>query len=1098
MKNVADDDSFAEQLAALDDDLAQGTRNHHATPVEDARLASACQVLARLESIWPRQRAASILPEGFDRFRLIRILGVGGFGIVYLAHDQRLRRDVALKMPRPEMLLTATLRERFLREARAAAQLQHPHIVPIYDSGVIGSCCYLVAVYCPGGNLADWLRKRTAPVPCAIAASVVSLLADAVHHAHQRGILHRDLKPANILLTPSDDAHTALDFTYVPQVADFGLAKAVQGTDLGAESGLTRSGAFLGTPAYMAPEQAHRSDDVTVAVDVYALGAILYELLTGQAPFRGASDLEVLRLVTDAEPTPPRHWRRDLPRDLEAICLKCLEKRPERRYADAAALAADLRRFLGMKPTIARPLNWAQRAARAMRRHPYLSASLLAFVVVLATAAGAVNWHLGQLDLFDRERAADAEHREELRKKARESAELAARRKRQVQLQEYVNHLGDADALCKEKRFPLAREVLLRYQPGADGDDVRDFAWRYLWRRMQGGITDFPLKVKQPVVAVGFSRDGRRLFTATVSSWLECHDTVSGRRLWYHSSLGAVNQYTSYVLFSPDGGRVAAFAQPTNVWSIFETADPDLQSLYKETFPVGSRYGTSDFSANGERFVLGLSYPSSGAVIKIVSLKEKTSTPTVEKEDYHPQCTAFSPDGKALAAVLTPYKKEMPLLFLVHDLDTGEQTFVPAPPKWGRAQVLRWSPDGKTLACSAIAGNPVVLWNTRPLGFRCALPATTYHSNSIAFSPDGQHLAVVEKPTGPKGNKVRTFRVKDGTPNPRVFEAEEDVLSVAWSPTENLLALGSRVDPVRLWNPLDADDDQILPGHQGSECWGVAFAPDGRTLASTGDDWMLRLWDPNGGASLGSRVGHLSLASCVAYSPDGRWLATGSYDKTVILRDVKARLNEVQRCKHEHHLRCLAFSRDSKLLASAGRDLVVRLWNPETGEDAGILQGHKKTVRALAFHPRQNLLASASDDGTIRLWDADESSLVRTLKQSDDVWSVAFSPDGQTLASGAKDGSITFWNVADGQAVAILHKHTQGVRSLAFSPDGKILASGSQDKTVRLINVELHQEILAFPPQSHEINGVAFSPDSAYLAAALHDGTIVVWHGPTR
>ena len=376
------------------------------------REAAWCQLVRR---IWPQvadadpdasgssppdqtQPAESLLSE-LGRFVIRRELGRGSFGIVYLAYDARLRREVALKVPRAEVFLTPELRARFRHEAMAAAGLDHPNIVPVYEAGEEGPVCFIASAYCPGITLAAWLRQRQRPVPYRTAASLVATLADAVEHAHRRGVLHRDLKPSNVLLElqPGATAHGEGDGgDLVPRVTDFGLAKLVDdGSGANASVNPTQMGVLLGTPSYMAPEQADgKPSTVGPAADIYSLGVILYEVLTGRPPFQEDSVLQTLVLVRTQDPLPPSKLRGRLPRDLETICLKCLHKQPQSRYATALALAQDLRRFLAVEPIRARPASAWERALKWSRRRPALvalggttalAAVTLAIVIGLAT-----------------------------------------------------------------------------------------------------------------------------------------------------------------------------------------------------------------------------------------------------------------------------------------------------------------------------------------------------------------------------------------------------------------------------------------------------------------------------------------------------------------------------------------------------------------------------------------------------------------------------------------------------------------------------------------------------------------------------------------
>jgi serine/threonine protein kinase len=372
------------------------------------------QVLSR-KRMPPDDRAG--LPwTKLGRFEIRRELGRGGFAFVYLAYDPQLQREVALKVPRPELIVTGELRARFLREARAAAILDHPNLVPVHEAGEVGPVCYLVSSYYPGQTLAAWLRGREGPVPGRAAAELVAVLAEAVQHAHSRGVLHRDLKPANILLTidsrgqtadgrqPKADTNADADLlSAIPKITDFGLAKFLEG-DLEP----TRTGAVLGTPAYMAPEQASgHSRRVGREADVYALGVILYELLTGRPPFQSESILETLEQVRTREPVRPSRRSPHLPRDLETICLRCLAKEPAKRYPSASALADDLGRFLNNRPILARRTGPIERTWRWCRRNPAV-AGLLVTVATLLLSLAIAN-RLSAYRLYRQTREADEE-----------------------------------------------------------------------------------------------------------------------------------------------------------------------------------------------------------------------------------------------------------------------------------------------------------------------------------------------------------------------------------------------------------------------------------------------------------------------------------------------------------------------------------------------------------------------------------------------------------------------------------------------------------------------------------------------------------------
>jgi tetratricopeptide (TPR) repeat protein len=413
------DEYCAVLLAACDDALVAGEpssilQRAEVSPELRRRLQRAMASVRLLrQSFQQRQSVASTgapLPwTALGRFEIRRELGRGAYGIVYLAYDPKLRREVALKVPRPESIVTPELRDRFLREAQAAASLEHPNLVPVYEVGEVGPVCYLASAYCPGQTLAAWLKEQRELTPWRDAALLVSTLADAVQHAHSRGILHRDLKPANILLQrslateatesterrreggeaiPSNSSVPSVSSvanSFTPRITDFGLAKFL----VDGEPEPTRSGTVLGTAAYMAPEQASgHSRQVGRQADVYALGVLLYELLTGRPPFQADSMLETLEQVRTHEPVPPRRLRPRLPRDLETVCLKSLQKQPRDRYQSAGELGEELRRFLRGEPIRARPVSAVNRAVRWCRRKPALAAASGLAVASLFCALG--------------------------------------------------------------------------------------------------------------------------------------------------------------------------------------------------------------------------------------------------------------------------------------------------------------------------------------------------------------------------------------------------------------------------------------------------------------------------------------------------------------------------------------------------------------------------------------------------------------------------------------------------------------------------------------------------------------------------------------
>lgn len=325
------------------------------------------------------------IPTKIGRFKVEKRIGQGGFAIVYLARDPNLDRLVALKVLRQSQLLSNDSKARFGREARATATLSHPNIVPVFETGAVDDVRFIVAAYCPSISLRQWFDKQTQSTEPVFAAKIISLLAEATEHAHQRGVIHRDLKPANILIECVDanaiESRSEFD-TALLHITDFGLASY----STFADQLETSEGAIVGTPAYMSPEQARGESRATFATDIYSLGVMLYELLTDQLPILGETHIETLLAIGSKDPTPPRKINKAIPRDLEAICLKCLSKAPADRYASAIELCADLNRWLKGQPVEARRITSSARLAKWCSRNRFLTAAFCGISIALCVA----------------------------------------------------------------------------------------------------------------------------------------------------------------------------------------------------------------------------------------------------------------------------------------------------------------------------------------------------------------------------------------------------------------------------------------------------------------------------------------------------------------------------------------------------------------------------------------------------------------------------------------------------------------------------------------------------------------------------------------
>jgi WD40 repeat protein/serine/threonine protein kinase len=971
-------------------------------------------------------------------YKLLERIGEGGMGTVWVAQQtEPVKRLVAVKLIKPGMDSRQVI-ARFEAERQALALMDHPHIAKVLDAGATpaGRPYFVMELvkgvpitrYCDEHRLTPRQRLELFVPVCR-----------AVQHAHQKGVIHRDLKPSNVLVAPYDGRP-------IPKVIDFGVAKAA-GQPLTERTLHTGLGQVVGTLEYMSPEQAELNNlDVDTRSDVYSLGAVLYELLTGSPPFsrkelERAGVLEMLRVIREKEPskpstklstaeglptlaanrgTEPAKLRKLVRGELDWIVMKALEKDRNRRYETANGLAMDVQRYLADEPVQACPPSAWYRWRKLTRRHRQAVALALASAVAALALVGVAVALVFNARLQQAFISTD---------QARQEAETQGRRAEAALVEadklRYFLDIARAHAEYRGGSMGLVEPVL-------DGcpAERRNWEWHYLKRLchldlrtlQQGNVSE------HGGGQIGFHPNGK---------WLAAPGPGGTVILWDVETGKEVRKFEGRV---PKIGPV--------------TVSPDGSSL------------------------AGLDL--SGMTVIIWDLATGREAHRLKRDDafWGPPRLTFSPDSKRLACAGGRD------FVYVWNATTGEECFRVAPGSGGVA----YSPDGSQLATGSDNGI-VRLWNGTTGELIRTLSGQGGWINNVAFSPDGSRLA-----SACGGD--RTVKIWDRASGRELKSLKghaAGVYDVAWSPDGRRLASGSFDQTVRLWDTTTGEAVVVFPGHISS-VFGVTFGPHGDKLASISEDRAVKLWDTRTTPEVRNLAGHTGNVRSAALGPDGKRLVSGSWDQTVRIWDATTD-GELRTLKgHTGLVLCVAFSPDGTCVASGGTDQLVKIWDPATGREVRTLSGQKGSVEGVAFSPDGKWLASASGDRSVKVWEATTGREVRTLSgHTDIVQAVAFSPDGTRLATGSHDGTLRIWDAMTGKEVCSLTGHEGRVWSVAWSPDGARLASGHWTNNIKVWDAAAGREIRTLVGHKANVLGVAFSPDGTRLASASYDGTIKLW-----
>jgi WD40 repeat protein/tRNA A-37 threonylcarbamoyl transferase component Bud32/TPR repeat protein len=987
----------------------------------------------------------------FGPYRVLSLLGHGGMGSVWLAErvDGLFKRQVALKLVHPA-LTGPTTAERFAREREILASLDHPNIAGLLDAGFASDGqAYLALEYVRGTPLTVYCDDHRLSLRARLA--LFRKVLSAVQHAHAHLVIHRDLKPSNILVSEDGEVH----------LLDFGIAKLLAEGEA-RETQLTRLGGAALTPDYAAPEQIAGAP-ITTATDVYALGVMLYELLTGERPYRlgrdsrGALEEAILRtdpaapshaLISDgsaeARGTTPKKLARALQGDLDTITLKALKKSPRERYATVNAFAEDIGRYLSGQVVLAQPDSAVYRLVKFARRR--WAAISVAAVLILTLAGGlaATSYEA---------RVASAQRDAALQAQLRSLTQTAAARLREGDVPAAMAMI--LEVLPAQKVRPYAPEALAVFQEARAGDA------QLLALNGHSG------KLRSAV----FSPDGRRIATSADDGTARIWDATLGEEL---QRLRGHTARVRSVAFSPDGGRIATSSNDgtARIWD--GATGRELLRLAGHSADVSA----AAFSPDGER-LLTTSLDHTARVWDAATGRELLRLQHPDSVNWG----AFSPDGRR---IVTGSSDNVGRIW---DAVTGRE-LARLEGHTDRVSAVGFSPEGGRIATGSY-DHTARLWDAATGRQLTLLRGHTALVSSVAFSPDGTRVV-----TSSADRSARLWDAATGVELASFAGDNDQLSSAAFSPDGTRIVAACLDDTARVWDVDPIHETTRIAGH-AARVSSASFSPDGRRILTSSYDRTARVWDASSSQSLLVLNGHDDWVALADFSPDGSRIVTASADKTARVWDASTGRPELLLRGHDARLVAAVFSPDGRRIATASTDKTARIWDALTGRELTRLSGHTDRVEFAAYSPDGTRIVTSSYDRTARIWDATDGRPVALLSgHTDRLTSAVFSPDGARVLSASDDGTARIWDAASAREILRLRGYSRSdvhITGAMFSPDGGRIVTSASDGTARLWDAATGEQLGIVARHTELVESAVFARDGRHVLTASDDRTARVW-----